>query len=179
MKAILGKKGDYMDQEEQCRGFLNTLHQFKRMSCKLKPSSLPHGEFITLGAILHIGRKREKEGALVKGVKVSELAGVLHTSKPDVSKKIRTLEEKGLITRVPDVKDKRVVFLILTPEGEQIFEDAQRDSEQFIMDVFARMGKEEADEFILLLDKMVQAMKEEMEERNIIGKGEKQSEKDF
>lgn len=97
MKAILGKKGDYMDQEEQCRGFLNTLHQFKRMSCKLKPSSLPHGEFITLGAILHIGRKREKEGALVKGVKVSELAGVLHTSKPDVSKKYELWKKKDLL----------------------------------------------------------------------------------
>ncbi len=54
------------------------------------------------------------------GMSQNELACLLSVSKVMVSKTLKQLEQDGLITRIPDQEDKRLVHLYVTPRGEEL-----------------------------------------------------------
>ncbi len=56
-----------------------------------------------------------------KGVDtVSGLAEANRTSRPAVSKAVEALVQKGLVTRLPDARDRRQMRLTLTEEGSRL-----------------------------------------------------------
>ncbi|GFN32627.1 MarR family winged helix-turn-helix transcriptional regulator [Paenibacillus xylaniclasticus] len=50
----------------------------------------------------------------------SELADIFCVAKSSITAIITRLSDKKLIDRIPDEKDRRVTYLALTPEGEEI-----------------------------------------------------------
>jgi DNA-binding MarR family transcriptional regulator len=60
----------------------------------------------------------DKEGPLTVG----ELARAEGVSSPMVTKVAKALEEMGLVTRTPDVQDRRVCLVALTLEGRRRLE---------------------------------------------------------
>lgn len=54
------------------------------------------------------------------GPSFGELAGLLHCDKTNVTGLVDRLERRGLLTREPDPKDRRVSRVRLTPEGETL-----------------------------------------------------------
>ena len=150
--------------DKQCQQLVSVLDNFRRTTCKMKPTSLSHSEFITLITIQDIDRIKQSEGK-EEGVKVSEISARIETSKPDVSKKISLLEEKQLVYRQESKKDKRVTFIQLTEKGLEEMERCKREVEEFMTNVLKRMGEEDANEFFRLCKQMQIAMEEEYIER--------------
>lgn len=58
------------------------------------------------------------------GMSQNELACLLSMSKVMVSKTLKQLEQEGLITRIPDQEDKRLVHLYVTPRGEELAQES-------------------------------------------------------
>lgn len=58
------------------------------------------------------------------GMSQNELACLLSVSKVMVSKTLKQLEQEGLITRIPDQEDKRLVHLYVTPRGEELAQES-------------------------------------------------------
>lgn len=61
----------------------------------------------------------EAIGSGEQGVSVREIARSLDITMPSVTVATRKLEEKGLVKKVPDKDDKRVVRVVLTPLGRK------------------------------------------------------------
>ncbi len=59
--------------------------------------------------------KKEK-----KDVRVSDLSKILELQKPGVTRTLKEMEEKGLVTKIPSKEDARVIYIEITPEGEKI-----------------------------------------------------------
>lgn len=149
--------------EKEYNEFLNLIHALKRTTHKFSATSLAPAEFMTLIAIQHISdcSKNATESA---GVKVSDISRHMHTSKPDMSKKIRTLEEKELVTRLESKQDKRVTLIQITDKGRTVLSDSKARVDSFLTNVFARMGEDEVEEFIRLCSHMQSAMEDEISE---------------
>lgn len=54
-------------------------------------------------------------------VKVSDVSDFMGGTRPSVTKLIRELESHGALTKTPDTSDKRIIWLTLTPLGEQYY----------------------------------------------------------
>lgn len=149
--------------EKQYEEFLKLIHAFKRTTSKVKTNSLAPAEFMTLIAIQHIGMSKQKNG-IDEGVKVSDISEQLETSKPDVSKKIRLLEQKELVKRCENKQDKRVTYIEITDKGNDILLANWRKAEEFLTNVLKRMGEADMMEFMRLCERMREAMEEEIKE---------------
>jgi DNA-binding MarR family transcriptional regulator len=63
--------------------------------------------------------------ALEKPMPMGELAKVLVCDNSNVTWITDRLEERGLVERTPDERDRRVKLLVLTPEGRRVREEIQ------------------------------------------------------
>ena len=149
--------------EQQYDEFIKLIHAFKRTTSKAKSHSLAQAEFMTLIAIQHLGMSKKKKG-MDEGVKVSEISEQLETSKPDVSKKIRSLEQKELVKRCESKQDKRVTYIEITEKGNEVLLTNKKEAEQFLTNVLKRMGEADMMEFMRLCQRMREAMEEEIRE---------------
>lgn len=148
--------------DSQRNEFIKLMHGFKRTACKLQPSSLSSSEFMTMITIHHgcMMKSAKDTGA---GMKISDISLRLETSRPDVSKKVKLLEERQLVERVHDKKDKRVTYVRLTKKGKAELEKSRNEADQFMTNVFERMGQEDSEEFLRLCKRLKEAMEEEIE----------------
>ncbi len=55
-------------------------------------------------------------------VKISDVSDFLGGTRPSVTKLIRELESHGALTKTPDTRDKRIIWLQLTPLGEEYYD---------------------------------------------------------
>ncbi len=55
-------------------------------------------------------------------VKISDVSAFLGGTRPSVTKLVRELEAHGALTKTPDTADKRIIWLHLTPLGEQYYD---------------------------------------------------------
>ena len=55
-------------------------------------------------------------------VKISDVSDFLGGTRPSVTKLIRELESHGALTKTPDTCDKRIIWLQLTPLGEEYYD---------------------------------------------------------
>lgn len=79
-----------------------------------------------------------------KGVDtVSGLAEANRTSRPAVSKAVEALVQKGLVTRLPDARDRRQVRLTLTEEGSRLLNAIYDQAEAWLSERFAPLTESE------------------------------------
>src|SRR5919201_4348808 len=64
--------------------------------------------------------------ALVEPVPMGDLAAALHCDSSNVTGIVDRLEERGLVRREPDPRDRRVKMLVLTPKGESMRQEITR-----------------------------------------------------
>ncbi len=77
-------------------------------------------------------------------VTVSNLTGI-----------VDRLEEKGLVTRVRDLRDRRVVRVMLTDKGAKLYKSTIPLFEKSISEVFSPLGKPQQKELASLLRKLI------------------------
>lgn len=74
---------------------------------------------------------------------VSELAEVRNISRPAISQAVNVLVNKGLITRLPNPRDRRHVRLVLTDAGDALLDAIFEDTRQWMMQILSRLNDEE------------------------------------
>lgn len=87
-----------------------------------------------------------------EGVCQDEIAGYLFADKAQVARNVKTLEEKGYITRRQDEHDKRFKHIYVTPQGKELRQPLQLLLNQWISRLTEGMDQE-------LVAKTIQGMK--------------------
>lgn len=142
--------------------FIEIMNKIKKLGHKCSPyPQIPHGEFMILASIDGYLSRMKEEGKTLPGIKVSELSKSTHSSVPATSKVIRHLEEKKLVERIADEKDRRVVYVALTQAGEGILSKSKEQFNHYIAMIIGRLGTEDADDLIRICTKLYDIMYEE------------------
>lgn len=111
---------------------------------------MPHGEFTMMQTIRHHDKG--------EGVTISELSEYSQITKPAVSQIINVIEEKGFVERVTTKQDRRVVRVRMTEAGEAAVKASCAIASRKLDKVLEKMGHEDADAFLKLLDKFSMAV---------------------
>ena len=94
------------------------------------------------------------------GVQLRDLSDMLKISLPAISKKIKTLEEKGYVERTVDPKDRRIAYVRLTAQGNAAVEKTQELINLRSDKICKKLGEEESAQLIVLLNKMKTCIQE-------------------
>lgn len=124
------------------------IEQFRRVrqfmnSVPLK-TGISHSEFCLLNIIMD--RK--------DGITVSEIAAELDVTPPAVSRSLRSLENRGLITRETNLLNRRNTMVRLTAEGRSFLEISRRQMDKVMEYVDEKMGGERKKQLYELLAEM-------------------------
>ncbi len=78
------------------------------------------------------------------GLTVTGLAAASLVQQPTMTKLLDRMARGGLVTRAPDARDRRVVRVALTPEGEAKAAELKAGAERYEAEVLARHPEAEA-----------------------------------
>ena len=148
---------DSMEDMEQ--NVWEALHMFRKLNIG---SILPHlnkGEFVLMNGIYHV----QKKIGSGHGVKMSDLAEYTHALPPAVSRSIKALEEKGYVRRFVDQKDRRNTLVEITKSGQEVLEESNEITNEFIRRVFEKTDKEEMARLVSYIHQQYDLAKEELE----------------
>lgn len=140
------------EQADDSPGFLlwqlTNLWQ-QRIRSALVPLHITHVQFVLLASIAWLTDS---------GVRVSQviLSRHAHTDVMMTSEVVRTLEEKGLITRAVHPDDPRARIVSLTAEGRSIVQQAMALVEEVDEQFFKESG-EQAPTFLHLMQQLIKA----------------------
>lgn len=88
---------------------------------------------------------------------MKEVAGFLAITPPSATSLVNTLAESGMIRRIADAQDRRIVRLEITEEGEAKLEEWQKEMAGHMKKNLQRLDTEEQDELIKILNKITKA----------------------
>ena len=114
-------------------------------------------------ALQVIGGYQQKTG--LYGIYVSELAKTLRIASSQTSRMLRSLEERRLICREVDDRDRRNTYVFLTEEGRQVCRETQVSMKCFMRRVLQSMGEERVEELISLCNELADVMEKEAGQR--------------
>ena len=107
-----------------------------------------HKEKMFTGAVLRLSRDNEYT--------VTDLAGMLSTNSSTMSEKITQLENDGLISRKPSLKDKRAQIITLTVKGKHALDEMIALAHENCMVHDSTLTAEEHQILEILLKKLLQ-----------------------
>lgn len=129
--------GDTPSYEELAQGLLDEFSAIGRMLTPVAVNSL-RGETAVLMALFRA------EGALSP----SELGRRTHVSSARVANILRSLEEKGLVTRSHDTTDRRQVAVALTKQGRAEATGIRASRTSAIEDYLRELGEKDSSELL-------------------------------
>ena len=91
------------------------------------------------------------EGGKLDATELADKASILA---PSLTRMIRSLEERGFITKHKDDADGRRVLLQITAAGEAVVEDVMPESLKVYADIDARFGVERVEKLLDMLDEL-------------------------
>jgi DNA-binding MarR family transcriptional regulator len=91
-------------------------------------------------------------------VPLGELAEYLHSVRSNATQMVDRLEAEGLVQRVYDPKDRRVVLAQITEEGRRRYEEGKRVHLQLREQLIQQFTQEEQTQLITLLNRVVQTL---------------------
>jgi len=90
----------------------------------------------------------------------SQLSDNLHMSRPRITATINTLRQKGFVDTISDIEDRRKQIVSITQEGLDYIQAKKEKVEEYFLDFVNKLGKEDALEFMRLINKVVENAKE-------------------
>lgn len=114
----------------------------------LMPEELTVDQFKTLRFLRHNANST-----------ASELAQFFCVGKSSITAIITRLSDKGLLDRVPDDEDRRVIHLKLTEEGERISSLLEERVQNVLSDLIEHFDEKEAIAFIETFEKLAKVVK--------------------
>lgn len=153
-------------EKEKMDEFVHVVNQFRILFSRHSFFELSKNEFILLHAVSRL--QRLGEDGQVCGATMTAITDLLRCSKPAVSKSIRLAEEKGLIERRTDKKDRRNVYIVLSPEGEAVFIRLHEQMQQTLQRIGDKMGEDDMEEMTRLLAKFYAILEQENQALNVM-----------
>ena len=95
---------------------------------------------------------------LVDQCTITELAGLLGLELSTVSRRVKVLEDRGLVEREVSPTDRRTSLLRLTPEGRQLFEALSSSWREMLTEVLADWDPVSVEVFAELFDRFAGAL---------------------
>lgn len=86
--------------------------------------------------------------------RVTDLSDMMMVSKPTASRMINTLCDKGMIKKRTDDRDRRLVYLELTPKGRRVVEEKELRQRERLARVLGEMPAEEMGAFLDTLERI-------------------------
>ena len=90
-----------------------------------------------------------------KALSISEISNFLQITPAGVTHLINPLEEKGLIERLKDPSDRRVVLVGITEKGIGIAEDLMAEVQEKLVGLIEFLGEDDSRKLIDLMNKVV------------------------
>lgn len=147
-----------MDQDV-VKKFLDACHQAKRIT-ELMPK-LPAGmtprHIHVLDALYQLGRMHD-------AVKISDISDFLNVTRPSITKLLNELEVLGMVQKIPDETDRRVVLLELTEAGGRCYEFYVERYQSWLAEQFGEISPEN---FLITVDTISRAYKIMSAKRNV------------
>ena len=106
---------------------------------------------------------RDADGAFVR-TRMTDVSRQLDISKPAATQMVNRLVEQGMVERVSDENDRRVVYIRATEKGLGIVGARMEKNLALIDRVVDRMGEADANALASLLERFFDAMVAETEE---------------
>ena len=102
---------------ETVKQFFDSCHEAKRITELMPqlPSGLSARHIHVIDVIQRLSQKNS-------AVKVSDVSQELQVTRPSITRLINDLEQLQVVTKTPDHTDKRIIWLQLTPLGEQYYD---------------------------------------------------------
>jgi DNA-binding MarR family transcriptional regulator len=119
----------------------------------------PHASEIAKGDLMMMKRIAMNSEA-EDGIMISRLAELMEITNSAVSQKISALEERGYVERYSTKDDRRRVYVRMTLTGNEVLKRENARLIESMAVIFDRMGEEDTDKFIDLLDKLYQIVSE-------------------
>lgn len=152
----------HKNMEKIVMELFHLLHRIHRCRIKFqKRGDMANVEYFILMAIAGITKNRPE------GVTMKELVDMSHTTMSAASKKIRILEEKGLIERRTSETDRRNSYITLSEKGKAICEKERKRKHDWVLKVISRMGEDDMEQLITLSNRMFDIMETLETEDNI------------
>lgn len=117
------------------------------------PDGMKPRHFHVLDAIRSISYEKEI-------CRVSDVSSYLHTTTPSISKLIRELEERKLIEKSSDQKDKRITYLNLTVEGQALVRQYVTDFHSNWSKNMKDISNKQAEDTVILMNRLFESMPE-------------------
>ncbi len=150
-----------MLEETQAKKLMDSMRRLKKLAAKIHlDGDVSQGEFFMLHTIRSGMKKQCKEVDPIKGVTISHISRQLNIAMPTVSQTIRILEEKELVQRLTDGRDRRRVYVALTQRGEKLLEQMARQMASMMDEVMERLGGENVEQLTRLIDKLYDIMED-------------------
>lgn len=136
--------------------FLENVAMFQKVRDSIQFEGLSRSEF----AMLHmIHCKKDEMGRIT----LSELASFLEVSSPAVSRMIKSLEDKKYIIKSPSEKDRRISYVSLSPQGEEMYESCAKRMRKIGDRTMESMGREDMIRLLGLLQRFFEIFEKEMD----------------
>lgn len=104
-------------------------------------------------------------------MRVTDLSEMMLVSKPTASRMLNTLCDKGLARKKTDSRDRRLVYVELTPKGKKVVGDAHVKQREMISKVLAKMDEDETQAFLRTMEKIADALLVRVKDEDAGGKG--------
>ena len=158
-------------EKSQARQLFEAMTKIKRIRSRASQDlKMPRGEHLMLNVIWEFMSKKRVQNNGIEpippGMKVSELSEHLKISLPSVSQMVNGLEEKGYVERVTTKNDRRVVYICLTEQGKLILEEVTKECMAFTDEIVDRLGSEDTDQLVHLLNRLYTIIGDMMAERS-------------
>lgn len=115
-------------------------------------------DFITQDQYMILQYIKDKPGQATTS---TELANAFYVGKSSITAIVARLEAKGWIRRQDDSRDRRVIRLLLTPEGERLAADLTSRIESILGNYLSEFEDEDPERFIQPFEKLAKLLTEE------------------
>lgn len=137
--------------EEKAQQLLHSLREFQKLiNTGTGPffNGYKRSEIIMMFIIHQKNKENEKE------ITISQLSSALKITSPSVTQVINVLEKDGVVKRINDKDDGRIVRIALTKKGADLTKEILKKIEERYIHLVQYLGNEKSDLLISLLDEV-------------------------
>ncbi|PKG23567.1 MarR family winged helix-turn-helix transcriptional regulator [Niallia nealsonii] len=135
--------------EEKAQQLLHSLRKFRKLAdINLSFNGYKRSEIIMLFIIHQENNKNEKE------ITISQLSSALKITSPSVTQVINVLEKDGVVKRINDKEDGRIVRIALTEKGASLTKEILQKIEEKYIHLVQYLGDKKSDQLISLLQEV-------------------------
>ena len=140
---------------ERIKRMMDACYLAQRARSLLPP--LPKGVLSSYIQYLDIIQRLEKQGMRVK---VSDISGALALPRPGVTRTVKDMEARGLLTKHTSPEDGRVTYLTITEAGRALSRKYEAEYFSSLVAALEVIPDEDAEAMIRTIEKLYQVMSE-------------------